>query len=171
MHGTQIRFQALVWTFGAREFAALLMDGHSPHRPDALLHAAQSRGLPLTTDVRRVPSAPVPGWRIEATSLESDRGRQTRLTVQWPRVRPLVSHADVDLSQRWQQLAVTHRVGLLLIGRDLVGDRNLPARVTRLAESGALAAGIVAFRSGSAFRPRTRFLHERGLERRRPVGR
>ncbi|MFD5094002.1 hypothetical protein ACFWMR_25605 [Amycolatopsis thailandensis] len=174
MHGTQIRFQGIVWTFGEREFAALLMDGHSAHGPGALPHAARSRGLPLTTDIRRVPLAPVPGWLIEATSEESAHGRQTRLTVHWPRVRPLLSHADVDLPQRWQQLAVTQRACLLLIGRDLVVDeRELPQRVTRLAESGSLAAGVVTFRSGSSFRPRThdRIVgHRRAARERRPVG-
>ncbi|MFC3453340.1 hypothetical protein [Amycolatopsis speibonae] len=50
---------------------------------------------------------------------------------------------------------------LLLIGRDLVAgdtaldrDGALPARVTpRLAGSGSLAAGIVAFRSGNRHQP------------------
>ncbi|MFK0251265.1 hypothetical protein ACIQUM_41765 [Amycolatopsis azurea] len=171
MHGTQIRFQAVVWTFGEREFAALLMDGHSPHEPDALPQAARSRGLPLTTDIRHVPLAPVPGWRIEATSEETSLGRQTRLTVHWPRLSPLLSHADVDLPRRWQQLAVTQRVGLLLIGRDLIGGRDLPGRVTRLAESGSLAAGVVAFRSGSAFQPRTYDRIAGHRRARRPVNR
>ncbi|OXM42483.1 hypothetical protein [Amycolatopsis alba] len=154
MNGTQIRFQGIVWTFGEREFAALLMDGHSAHGPDALLDVTQSRGLPLTTDIRRVPLALVPGWRIEVTFEDSGHAR---LSVHWPHVRPLVSHVGVDLPQRWQQLAVTQRAGLLLVGHDLVTDDHyLPERVTRLAESGSLAAGVVAFRSGNRSRPRGR---------------
>ncbi|MEV6906739.1 hypothetical protein [Amycolatopsis sp. NPDC051071] len=170
MQGNQIRFQGVVWTFGEREFATLLMDGHSVSEgnrvPDALLRASQSRGLPLTTDIRRVPLKPVPGWQIEVTFEESALGPRPRLTVRWPHVRPLVSHAGVDLPQRWQELAVTQRVGLLLVGCDLVTDNapardgDLPSRIARLAVSGALTAGVVAFRSGNRVRPQTYVIHQ-----------
>ncbi|MBB5850559.1 hypothetical protein ACFQ05_32770 [Amycolatopsis umgeniensis] len=168
MDGNQIRFQGIVWTFGKREFAALLVDGHSTNEPDALPRASRARGLPLTTDIRRVPLTLVPGWRIEATFEESALGTQVRLTVHWPHIRPLISLAGVDLPQRWQQLAVTQRSALLLIGRDLVAhDGALPARVARLAESGELAAGFVSFRSGNPA-PRAPHLLDRP-DRRHPA--
>ncbi len=173
MDGNQIRFQGIVWKSGEREFAALLMDGHSTHEgnrvPDALLRASQARGLPLTTDIRRVPLKPVPGWRIEVTFEDSVHGPRPRLTVQWPHIRPLVSHTGVDLPRRWQELAVTRRVGLLLVGCDLVADGNPPSRVARLAETGALAAGVVAFRSGNPLRPRTRVIHHNRRKARVPL--
>ncbi|WP_205669225.1 hypothetical protein [Amycolatopsis suaedae] len=169
MRNNRITLQGVVWTFGDRELAALLLDGHTVRDgPEALLLAAQSRGLPLTTDLHHLSSAPVPGWGID---VDVTRYPRTRLTVRWPRPRPLIDAAEVGFPARWQWLAATQRTVLLLVGCTLVTAPDgtarrdaLPVRVSRLAESGLLAAGFAEFRSGGRrgaapvrrIRPRTK---------------
>jgi hypothetical protein len=147
MSGAELHAKACVWeeNSGVR-IAVLVMEGEAIDwanggavATDALYRVVLARGLHLTTDLDHRDRRPLRGWRVR---IDEDRA----VTIDWPRLRPLVDHAPVELPRGWLRTAIgTGRVELVVgYGLGLRDDTyGGLLRVERAAEIGSIAAGTV----------------------------
>jgi hypothetical protein len=148
MNGTELHAKACVWeeNSGVR-IAVLVMEGEAIDwangggvATDALYRVALARGLHLTTDLDHRDRRPLRCWRVRVDE-------DGTVTVEWPRLQPLVDHAPLELPRGWLRTAIrTGRVELVVgYGLGLRDDTyGGLARVERAAEIGSIASGSVA---------------------------
>jgi hypothetical protein len=147
MNGNELHAKACVWeeNSGVR-IAVLVMEGEAIDWVngggvafDALYRVVLARGLHLTTDLDHRDRRPLPGWRVR---VDDDR----TVTIDWPRLHPLVDHAPVDLPRGWLRTAIGTGTVELVVGYGL-GLRDDTYRglsqVEHAAEIGSIAAGTV----------------------------
>ena len=156
MSGCALHVQAAVWQ-NHRQHAALFMEGEAPDRrngggmvADALYRVTLARGLHLTTDLDHLDTRPVHGWWVSI----DDHGA---LTLEWPRLQPLLEHAPVDLPEEWRLLAKSEGHVVLFAGYALGmwehaddGESHPIAQLEHAAEMGTLASGVVSLRTTPA---------------------
>lgn len=149
MIGCELHVQAGVWQ-NHGDHAALFMEGEAPDRangggpmPDALYRVALARGLHLTTDLEHLDFRPLHGWHVWIDD-------QNTVTLQWPRFRPLLDHAPLDLPEEWTTAAKSEGYVVLFAGYALGMHEHTtdhaahPAEhLEHAAEIGALASGVV----------------------------
>lgn len=146
MQGSELHAQAVVWCHREPCLPVLVMEGEAPDRTnggaiavDALHRVALATGLRLTTDLDHLQLRPLAGWRMLIDDAD-------RVTLRWPRFRPLLDKAPLDLPSGWLRIATTAHVALVFAGYGLGlhgGGTGLGRRLLCAAEVGALAAGAV----------------------------
>jgi hypothetical protein len=150
MQDSELHAQAGIWCHRELRLAVLVMEGEAPDRSnggavasDAFYRVALAYGLTLATDLDHLVRQPLGGWRI----LIDDAGR---VTVRWPRFRPLLDKAPLGLPIGWLDIATARHVVLVFAGHGLGlhghphgGSTGLDRRLRCAAEAGALAAGAV----------------------------
>jgi hypothetical protein len=170
MDGTELHAKACVWeeNSGVR-IAVLVMEGEAIDwvnggsvAADALYRATLARGLHLTTDLDHRDRRPLRGWQVR---VDEDR----TVTIDWPRLRPLVDHAPLELPRGWLRTAIMAGRVELVVGYGL-GLRDDTygglARVERAAEIGSVASGTLTLSctlSGEVDVPAQRVAEQRQL--------
>jgi hypothetical protein len=151
MHDSELHTQASLWRDRSHRTAVLVMEGQARDHTtggtaiDALHRVVLARGLRLTTDLAYRDPRPTPGWRVR---IDGDR----TITLVWPRFRPLLDHAPVDLPPGWLRTALSAGQIELFVAYGL-GIRgpghaeSLPSRLDRAARTGAVAAGVLTLLS------------------------
>jgi hypothetical protein len=156
MATSELHVQPVVWSYRGERFAALFLEGEAPDRSndgglraDALFRVAFASGLRLTTDLDHLSLAPTSGWRAH---LDEAGG----LTLRWPHHTALLVDVALDPPDGWAQAAMGHGHVFVFVGYGLglhehAGDgaAHPVARMRRIAETGALAAGVVPFTMAS----------------------
>lgn len=146
MEDSLLHAQACTWT----THAALIMEGEAQDpldgghlAPDALYRVALACGLRLTTDLDRLDTRPTPGWRICV--------EDGRTTLEWPRFRPLLDRAPLDLPDGW--FGAARRTGLVMVFvgygfgmREHAGETGCHSadHLPQAAEIGTLAYGATS---------------------------